>query len=275
MPPPAKPPEYEFTVDLAKLAVAQPPPLKVAIVGFSDTSRDLAPYDDESFEIWTLGTQMRRAKRVTRGFELHSEAYLQRVHGDGWPEYKALMQGLKCPLYMQAESPDYPTSIAYPLERASKAAFGIADPFGERKPLWTNSIQYMLVLAALEGATDVHVYGVDMSHRLEYVLQRHGVTFILGLMMGRGINIYLPPMCGLLHSDHVYGYQEQPTEILDEVTAFARARHEETRNQHLEHMAKLHSLDGYTQAMADVVEFAEERQRGGRAKKVTPREVMR
>lgn len=248
---------------------------KVAIVGFSDLSRDLAPFADESFEIWSLGSQMQRVPRLTRGFELHSDAFLQTVHGEKWPEFRAFLQGLKVPLYRQEVLPDYPTSERYPLERATRACFGIEDPFGERKPLWTNSIQYMLALAAIEGFTDVHLYGVDMAHRLEYVLQRHGVTFVLGLMMGRGINVYLPPLCGLMHADHVYGYQDDPTVLSSEMAQHIRRMREERMTQRDETLAKLHNLDGYTEGLADAVEYIEERARGGRAEKMLPREFMR
>lgn len=276
----------ELKRDHMRWPLAPIPPKRVAIVGFSDQSRDQAPFADPSFEIWSLGSHMQRVPRLTRGFEFHSDSFLQRVHGEKWPEFQAFLKRMTVPLYRQEGQPyegpwergievAYPSAIRYPIERATKAAFGIEDPFGERKPLWTNSVQYMLVLAALEGFQEVHLYGVDMAHRLEYVLQRHGVTFILGLMMGRGINVHLPENCALLHSDHVYAYQEDPAEVLEEAAQHLMRQRESRMSQHADTLAKLHSLDGYTEGMTDAVEYLRERARGGRVEKPLPAEFMK
>ena len=50
---------------------------KVAIVGFATTSREQAPWHDPEFEIWAcnaMGMHMPADRRVTRYFELHSDA---------------------------------------------------------------------------------------------------------------------------------------------------------------------------------------------------------
>lgn len=261
---------------------------KVAIVGFSDTSRELAPYDDPSFEIWSLGWQMRRAKRLTRGFEIHTEEFLRRIHGEGWPEYQAFLKAMTVPLYMQDGAPyevgltgsftrdaEYKSAIRFPIERATKACFGKADPFSGDRPLWTNSIQFMLALAGIEGFQEVHIYGVDMAHRLEYVKQRHGVTLLIGMLMGQGVHVHVPERCALLHSDHVYGYEEEPYDLITEAAMHLRKDREMRLSQHEAHLAKAQNLAGYTEAQKDAIEYLEERARGGRAEKPIPAEFMR
>ena len=49
--------------------------MKVAIVCGAPSSEFLAPYDDESWEIWVLGNRLDRHldKRVTRVFEIHDD----------------------------------------------------------------------------------------------------------------------------------------------------------------------------------------------------------
>lgn len=266
--------------------IVAPAPRKVAIVGFSDTSRDLAPYDDPTFEIWSLGWQMRRAKRLTRGFEIHTEEFLKRVHGDGWPEYQAYLKAMTVTLYMQEGQPyegpfqrgievAYPAAIRFPIERATKACFGTDDPFSGKRPLWTNSIQFMLALAGIEGFQEVHIFGVDMAHRLEYVHQRHGVTLLIGMLMGMGVHVSVPEHCALLHSDHVYGYEEEPYDILTEAAMHLRKDREMRLSQHEAHLAKAQNLAGYTEGQKDAIEYLEERARGGRAEKPIPAEFMR
>ncbi len=45
---------------------------KVAVVGTASSSVNDAPYDDNSWEIWSLGINAGKVKRFTRWFELHT-----------------------------------------------------------------------------------------------------------------------------------------------------------------------------------------------------------
>ena len=49
--------------------------MKVAIVGGSPSSQMLAPFNDEEWQIWVLGNQLKdyEGKRVTRVFEIHDD----------------------------------------------------------------------------------------------------------------------------------------------------------------------------------------------------------
>lgn len=138
---------------------------KVAIVGCSQ-SKSLAPFDDESFEIWGVNNLYPHIPRASRWFEIHEitqqgETYLRR--GDtkfrGQPVNDYLKQmgewtkEKNCPVYMQKHWDLVPTSIPYPVEEMIQKFGGY----------FTNSVSWMIALAIHEGATEIHVYGVDMA----------------------------------------------------------------------------------------------------------------
>jgi hypothetical protein len=193
-------------------------PKKVAIVGCSE-SKSLAPFDDESFEIWGVNNLYMLIPRATRWFEIHQitqngKNYLRRgsldFRGQKVDEYLEQLgiwtKEKNCPVYMQQKWDIIPTSIIYPLQ-------DITTKFGG---YFTNTVSYMLALALHENFDEIHVYGVDMAVSGEYFHQRPSCEFFLGIAVGLGKKVYIPPEADLLKTRFLYGFHET------EMTAWAK-----------------------------------------------------
>lgn len=208
---------------------------KVAIVGAAQTSRDMAPYDDESWEIWTLNDMGPLAKRIDRLFELHSRAILERDAAVLQVEFDWLKANQTVPVYM-AEPQDWvPMAVQFPTETILKE-------FGD---YFTNSVSWMMALALHEGVDELALWGVDMAHGTEYAAQRPSCEYMIGLARGRGVPVYIPPQCDLLKCAEPYGLEKSTfpvsldnrlTQLTEERTLFA--------NRKLEAMLNEAKLDG-------------------------------
>lgn len=166
---------------------------KVAIVGFSTNHRHLAPLNDPEYEIWGLNNAYVHLKRADRWFELHSEDQY------GWDlrrpgDHVNWLRNFKGPLYLIEKRADMQHSITFPY----------AEVVQEVGPYLTSGPALMLALAMVEGFKTIAVYGIDLMTHTEYADQKPGFEFLLGLAMGREIEIILPSNCDLLKGP-VYG----------------------------------------------------------------------
>lgn len=183
---------------------------KVAIVGFAN-SKDQAPYDDPSFEIWSCNNLHDFIPRTDRIFQIHkreeTEKYLHGVPGRDHMEYLKKFEGT---VYTIEKWEDVPGSVAYPLDKMVEE-FGIPRSVkGDLKDAYfTNSISFMIALAIHEGFGEIHVYGVDMAVMTEYSEQRPSCEYYLGIAVGRGIKVYIPPESDLLKTRFTYGFQDE------------------------------------------------------------------
>jgi hypothetical protein len=186
---------------------------KIAIIGKAPSSKDLAPYADESWEIWGLADLYTSIPRWSRWFELHE--INSRIHR--WGEYwEFIKTDHGKPVYLREPHPDVPHGVVYP-----KAE--IVDRFCPVKsvgkdvdatsvlPYFTNQVSWMIALAMHEGATDIGLWGVDMAQhgdgvQSEYAYQRPSCEFFLGLAAGRGIRCYVHECSDLLKARRLYGF---------------------------------------------------------------------
>jgi hypothetical protein len=174
---------------------------KVAIVGFATETRHLAPFDQDTFEIWGVNNIYSYVSRVDVLFEMHdkNEALTIKRHTDhyNWMKVEAAKQ--KIPIYMLKHFEEIPTSIAYPISEI-RAEFG---------DFFTNSIAYTIALAIYMKYKEIHIYGVgsgDFSFG-EYLDQREGISYYIGLARGRGIFVFLPDLADLCKAPFLYGYE--------------------------------------------------------------------
>lgn len=175
-------------------------PLKVAIVGVAGSSMMLAPYGDDSWEIWGCSNAWQKIPRWDRWVEIH---HLETRRNDpAYAGHYEWMQQQTKPIYTQQAVPDIPASVTYPKD---VVIAGVGN-------LFTSSVDWMLALALHEGATEIGIYGVDMALndsgvKSEYGHQRPACYYYIGLATGRGVKVTIPPESELLRCPQLYGYE--------------------------------------------------------------------
>lgn len=223
-----KPPsKYESWKDI------KPVKKKVALVGFAD-SRDLAPYQDDQWEIWGLNSlfEMIPMDHVTRWFEIHDRRIFEidtnkqvgyGLTRTGQPYMEALTQ-LNCPVYMVEKYKDIPNSVRFPIEEMisefdplHRNLEWVNKQFQHSADLdwngyFTNTVSYMIALAIHDGYEEIGVWGVDMATGQgfqggEYAVQRPSCEYYLGVAQGRGIKITIPDEADLLKTRFLYGFE--------------------------------------------------------------------
>ena len=183
---------------------------KLAIVGSHPATRDNAPWDDPSYEIWVINEapMMPWCKRWDVTFQMHlPEVYRGRNHvrADHW-DWLQMDHGEKI-IYMQGQDPDVPNCRAYPLEAVQKLT---------PDEMLTSTASQMLALALLKGYEQIDVWGVELSSNSEYSYQLPGwiywVGFARGMSKASGGEFRLNLHCGVNEhfTNRVYGYQGDP-----------------------------------------------------------------
>jgi len=204
---------------------------KVGIVGFASSSRDLAPYGDESFEIWSLNHAYNHVPRWDRWFEVHGRAHFQKdlmrdgLSQDGsrhvsWLAKEPAVKDGGRPIYCQEHYNDIPASVRWPRQELNEWLLRNGGQSLDALPLgfhcadyYTSTPAQMIVLALFEGFEEIHLYGVDMLQAEEYFYQRSGCEYFVGFARGRGVKVYVPPTSALCKANYVYGYSEPLTDI--------------------------------------------------------------
>lgn len=121
------------------------------------------------------------------------------------------------PVYGQRQWPDIPTSVRYPFEEVEDAV-GIPLPPHGNKRLWaTSSFGYMVALLLMEHLRGecveaVYLYGVELPDGTsrERLWEWPNLAYYLGLMVGLGIKLALPPTGTFLLSAPHYALDGHP-----------------------------------------------------------------
>lgn len=185
------------------------PNKKVAIVGTSH-SWSLAPFDDESFEIWGVnnGFINFENRRCTRWFDVHffekkGDVWFRRwantFRGKTVNDYIEDLKKIPCPVYMQQKWPEIPNSEKFPIE-------DIIARFGT---YITNSISMQMAYAIHKGYGEIALYGVDMSAGTEWEYQRPNCEYFIGMAVGMGIKVFIPGESDLVKTLFLYAYGEK------------------------------------------------------------------
>lgn len=186
-----------------KTGAATKPPL--VILGTAG-SRDQAPFADDTFEIWAVGTAAvyDDVKRIDRLFELHPRRY--------WSQQSVLerMNEFDGPITMQDHYEEIPNSEPYPYQEVRDKFYLPA--MGDNLFV-TNTITWMLLMALHEGYTDVSLFGVHMAHDSEYTYQHASLAWAIGMVQGwmiQGLpySLYLADESEVLKARYEYGFGE-------------------------------------------------------------------
>lgn len=180
---------------------------KLCIIGSAPSKAD-APYADEGFDIWaisgaafseSLGDEKKpnvqengwnTVHRIDALFEMHKREKFQ--------EKIEKINACRVPVVMQKHEADIPKSEPFPANE-------IAREIGED---YSCSIAYMLAYAIWLGYDEIRLYGVILLHKTEYVRQRPGVKYYLGIARAFGINVWAPDETGLTKPLWRYGYDD-------------------------------------------------------------------
>jgi hypothetical protein len=234
---------------------------QVAIVGSSASSESLAPFADESWEIW--GLAWRDMPRATRLFEVHHPSVWPRYSGPGYPRRLA---DLGNALWMRFPTADLTLANSYPFAEV-RQRFALSDRPAD---IFTSSIAYMLALAIAEGVDRIGIYGVDMNAEDEWAYQRPAAEFLIGVAVGAGIDVVIAPQSALCRANFVYGGAEgQPRAlgITEDVMQSRIAHYENLRRDAQERMnaavAEIQSVEGCLGESRALLELVKHFNRGG------------
>ena len=226
---------------------------KVAVVGFSGATKDLAPYHDPEYEIWGLNQLYRHIPRADRWFDIHANYDEHVVEGT---DHCAWIRNAPIPVYMNAVHPHYPSSVRFPIE-ATMDYFGQ----GGRLDYYTSTVAYMLALAIMEEFEVIGVYGIDLIAKQEYMDQKPCTEFYLGWAMAKGVRLEIPPESALMKQHFRYGYTVPPTQIIPQKDFIDRRIRLVDKKEQLLTQAAL--LDGAAQEAAYWANVYQLRERGG------------
>lgn len=150
---------------------------KLAIVGSGPDTRENAPFDDTSFDIWVFNeaANAKWCKRWDACFQMHEPEIYKGHNTKDAHHWEWLQQEHGKPIYMQEVDPLIPDSVAFPLEKA-KELCGVQ--------MFPTSFAYMAALAVLQGYKQVRIYGVELSAS-EYQYQANGYLFWFGFLRGK------------------------------------------------------------------------------------------
>jgi len=175
-------------------------PKHIALVGFAESTRHLAPYSDPDVCIMAMNQLYRHIPRANVWWEVHKrEEYLaDQVPGT---DYLKWLQECPIPIMMIDTAPDIPNSVRMPIEDWS-AEFG---------DYFYSTISYMLAYAIMQQPEEISIWGIDLAHDSEYEYQKPSAEYLIGIARGRGIKVTIPPESALVRGMYRYGYQSMPS----------------------------------------------------------------
>lgn len=162
---------------------------KVGIIGTQADTRIYAPWDDPSWEFWahTSAWNVIPEGRADVVVDTHPPHCFREGKKNGFADYYAFLKQLRTPIYMDERYPEIPASMRFPREKIK-----------QQFPYEFGSLTaQMIALLLCEGVTHIGLWGVEY-HDIEYLSQRCGTVFWVGIAIGRGVQIVLPPSSTIL-----------------------------------------------------------------------------
>ncbi len=135
------------------------------------------------------------------------------------------------PIYMVDKHPEVYNSLRYPVEDVSERYLRNISREGEQVDYFTSSFCYMVALALLESFTDIYIAGYDMGSQTEYVYQKSGAEFWLGIA-SQHARVHLPEKSSLLQA-RLYGFDSGQLlnyDLLNEYHGYYMNRWDEIAN---------------------------------------------
>lgn len=185
----------------------------VAIIGTHPNTRDKAPYQDETKDIWLFNNQIAQgwASRCSAVFDIHTSDDIQR-RGFEHPAYgEWLKNNTDITLYTPHPYPS-PANVVYPLQDIINSLLPKFLRGDKVNQYFTSGPTYALALAIYKGYERIEFYGIEMEANTEYIYQRDGIGLWFGIALGKGIEIYMPEE-SMLFNAPLYGYETTSTKV--------------------------------------------------------------
>jgi hypothetical protein len=168
--------------------------MRICIVG-NGCTRDKAPFDDLTAEIWTTASVAQNIPRVTRIFEIHDGVY---------PADKLNSYG--CPIMMKEVDPEVQASERFPIE-------ALYEMFGH---IFNGSIEMILAFSWIMGYDCIELYGIDFSSEAE-INRRMMFMYCKGKIEGMGGRVLISPGSHLIDVCETYQYDTNGHIYLDDM----------------------------------------------------------
>lgn len=124
---------------------------------------------------------------------MHDRSLLEKPEALRSKSYFEDLAEMPQPIYMQKHWDDIPTSVPYPLDDVVCVFDGFPRAkWDDQKDWYNSSPAYMIALAIHEGATTIGLYGIDVLNGSEYTLERPCLEYLIGLAVGKGIEVVIP-----------------------------------------------------------------------------------
>lgn len=195
---------------------------KIAMLGTATHSGCQAPFDDEEWQIWGVGSKFKYVTRADRWYEMH------RLDGEPqeWAtQWRKLIIGFSknIDLYMMYPEPLGPNVIQYPYQEII-ARFGTYFMTSSFSWMMAHAIHELRPLNGDRIDGVIGIWGVDMEYGTEYREQRTGFRHFIDLAGFAGIEVERHTTTGLAYEPVPYPmWQDDP--LLNKV----KSRMEETR----------------------------------------------
>lgn len=174
----------------------------IAIVGSAPSTVNLAPYEDESWEIWALAHRYydlpeARDPRATRLYEVHNP----KAYKATWQKlYQEFLRNPPCEIWTRPKyAKQLPACKLLPEDEMTELQ-------GLGYPYYASSLAFMVMHAIQEGVKEIAIYGVDLAADGEYAHEKPNLEFCMAIAVQRGIKLHIPKQSALLSlPDGVYG----------------------------------------------------------------------
>jgi hypothetical protein len=172
---------------------------KLALLGCSK-SYEKAPFDDKSYEIWTVNEF--DAPRWDIMFELHPMS----VQNERELEF---LKNCEKPIYVLEETPLVPKGIVYPLDVILEQSW--VDEY------FCCTFAYQIALAIYEGFEVIELWGMnaEQGSPRERTVESANIQHWLGIAKGRGIDVYWHDHPMKVRWKYGYDYHDEIVDIIN------------------------------------------------------------
>ena len=174
--------------------------MKIALVGTCPSSRMLAPYGDESWEIWACSPDNAygRLPRVSEWFEIHGDLTWPESSEWGAPAYVRWLNEQSFKIWAIDDSV-IKNAAPFPMEMLLKK-FGYY--------FFTSTFAWAFAFALTKQVKTIALYGIDMSVNSEYAYQRPALQHFIWLAAQANVEVVAPDESDILQPPPLYGFSD-------------------------------------------------------------------